>query len=337
MCLGFAVFAADRAAAQNCGYTHAVSDGETVFTIAEAIYGDPEKWTLLYYANEDLLKAQVFQVNPGDALEIPCPPGVEAVAKPEPIMRPDVELALLTGSGKAPFTDRDWPGEGMVTELVNAAFEATPNPVDYEIVWDDNWSRHLFPTLSDGTLDMGFPWVKPDCAGTPDHPHCVQFHFSDPVVEVLVLLFVRTGDGFAFDSDADVVGKRLCRPEGHFTHDLDRAGRGWLTSGAVTLERVANADACFEALMAGTVDAVSVSLFDGADAMNRLNLSDKVRPLERPLSVEGLHVVISKTHWRGTAHLYRLNAGLAALKASERYGQIVSKHLDLFWERMQGS
>ena len=54
-----------------------------------------------------------------------------------------------------------------------------------------------------------------------------------------------------------------------------------------------------------------------------------------PLSRESLHVIISKTHWRGTTHLYRINAGLGALRDSGRYNEIVSRHLELFWEQVK--
>lgn len=80
------------------------------------------------------------------ARDIPCLPGVQ-VADQTPLLQDDAEMKLLTGSDYAPFTDRNWLGQGMVTELVNAALENTPHPVPYAITWDDDWSTHLFPQL----------------------------------------------------------------------------------------------------------------------------------------------------------------------------------------------
>ncbi|WGW05759.1 transporter substrate-binding domain-containing protein [Tropicibacter oceani] len=314
---------------------HRVAQGETIFTIAQARYGDPEKWTLIYYANEAALTASVFQVKPGDMLIIPCEAGSqEADATP---LRQDenAEMKLLTGSDFAPFTDRTWQGQGLVTELVNAAMEATPDPVTYSITWEDDWSQHLFPKLDRKEFDMGFPWYKPDCDATPNNERCANFHFSDPLVEVLVLLFVKQGSGFVYESDADIPGKTLCRPKGYFTHDLDRAGREWISKGLITLVQADTPQACFEQLQAGTVDAVTVNVFLGAETIDKMGLRGAVVPLEKPLSSEGLHVIISKKHWRGTTFLYRFNAGLAALKESERYNEIVSKHLGIFWDRMK--
>lgn len=67
----------------------------------------------------------------------------------------------VDGVGLCAFTDRNWLGQGMVTELVNAALENTPHPVPYAITWDDNWSTHLFPQLDGKKFDMGFHGCVP--------------------------------------------------------------------------------------------------------------------------------------------------------------------------------
>ncbi|WP_425072875.1 transporter substrate-binding domain-containing protein [Sagittula sp. S175] len=326
-----------EASAQSCTpEDYVVKPGDTVFTIAQTKYGDPEKWTLIYYANEAALQSSVFQVAPGDSLRLPCEPGTEKVVEDATPLRVDnAELKLLTGGNFAPFTDQDWPGQGMITEIVNAAMESTPAPVTYSITWEDDWSKHLFPALAEKTFDMGFPWYKPDCDATPDNERCANFHFSDPLVEILVLLFVKSDSGFDYRDDADVVGKTLCRPAGYFTHDLDRPGREWITKGLIRLVQAESPQACFQKLLDGEVDAVTVNVFLGAQTIEEMGLRGRVVPLDKPLAVEGLHVVISKTHWRGTTFLYRFNAGLAALKESERYGQIVSKHLGVFWDEIK--
>lgn len=335
----FAVLVWTQAAlAQDCAPTaHRVQDGETIFTIAEATYGDAEKWTLIYYANEAVLKASVFQVKPGDMLLLPCVPGTKtADATPLQTGPADAELKLLTGSNYEPFTDRNWPGQGMLTELVNAAMEATPDPVSYSITWEDDWAKH-FPLLNDKTFDMGFPWYKPPCDQMPDNERCKNYHFSDPLVEVLMLLFVRADSGMVYETDADIIGKRICRPDGFLSFDLDRPGREWLQKGLVTLVRAKDEPACFDKLLAGEVDAVSLNVFLGAQVITEMGLEGRVVPLDKPLSSLGMHVIISKKHWRGTTFLYRFNAGLAALKESDRYNQIVSKHLGIFWDRIKAN
>ncbi|WP_299373351.1 transporter substrate-binding domain-containing protein [uncultured Tateyamaria sp.] len=320
-----------------CQSTLTVAPGDTLFSIAEEQLGDLSRWSLIFYNNPDIQGGSLLELPPGTVLSIPCPEDAVRAPDPTPLQQPDAEaeMMLVTGSNYAPFTALDWPGQGMLTELVNAALETTPNPLTYSITWENDWSKHLFPMLDSKEFDMGFPWFQPDCAGNPTNERCVNFHFSDPLVDLVILLFSKSDDPIAFETDTDLHGKTLCRPAGYFTHDLDRADRQWLSKGLITLEQPATPDDCFNMLVAGEVDAVALNEFLGVQKMFEMGLTDVVAPSDRPLSVEGLHVLISKKHWRGTAHLYRFNAGLAKLKQTDRYNEIVSRHLALFWDQIK--
>lgn len=322
--------------AQDCPPTaHRVQPGETIFTIAQQAYGDPEQWTLIYYANEAALKETVFQVRAGDLLLVPCLPGSKAAdATPLKVEESEAELKLLTASNYEPFTDLDWPGQGMFTELVNASMESTPDQVTYSISWHNDWGDH-FDLLTSQTYDMGFAWREPPCDLMPDNVRCKNFHFSDPLVEVPMMLFVRAERGLKYETDADIIGMRICRPDGYLSFDLDRQGREWLKRGEVTLVRAEDEPGCYEKLLAGEVDAVSLNVFLGAQVIEEMGLRGTVVPLEKPISSSGLHLIISKRHWRATTFLYRFNAGLTALKESERYTDIVNKHMSIFWQRLQ--
>ena len=323
--------------AQTCDVTITTGAGDTLFSVAEAQYGDLEKWSLIYYANPSLGLTDPLVVPAGAQLFIPCLPGAGARPDATPLQQADAELRFLTGSNYAPFTDKAWPGEGLITELVNAIMEETPNPVPYAIDWQDDWSQHLFPLLDEARFDMGFPWLKPDCAADPANDRCANFHFSDPLFEMPIQLFVAASSDFTFDQDSDVEGKVLCRPKGYYTHDLDAQGRNWLKEGKITLVTPETPDECFTMLGTGEVDAVPENLFLGAAKIKEMGLRGKVKPLERPLSSETLHVIVSKKHWRGTTFLYRINAGLAAAKANGRYDEIVNRHLGLFMEGLKAN
>lgn len=336
-----------------CQPSVTVQAGDNLFSIAEEQLGDMSLWSAIFYDNPDVQGGSLLDIEPGTVLSIPCPgaPARTPTPKPQPAAQPDtaqvtpptvavpretgVDMRLLARADFPPFTDVNWPAQGMLSELVAAAFEETPHPVTYDVTWKDTWSRHLFPLLDTTEFDMGFPWFKPDCANEPDNRTCARFHFSDPLVDVVILLFVRVDAPVPFEVDSDLHGRTLCRPEGYFTHDLDRVDRQWLTRGLVRLEQPATVDACFDMLMAGEVDAVALNEFLGVQKMFEMGLTAEVTPLPRPLSVEGLHVVISKAHWRGTTHLYRVNAGLARLRQSARYNEIVSRHLAQFWDQIK--
>lgn len=338
-----------------CQPTVTVQAGESLFSIAEDELGDISLWSQIFYSNPDVQGGSLLDIVPGTVLTIPCPgapaqrpapaPAPRAVVEPAPApqVQPSPpalrgqggEIQLLARADFPPFTDQRWPASGMLNELVEAAFEDSPYPITRSTTWEKDWGRHLFPLLDSKAFDMGFPWAKPDCAAMPDDATCAAFHFSDPLVDVVVLLFVRVDASLPFEVDSDLHGRVLCRPAGYFTHDLDRADRQWLTRGLVRLEQPATAEDCFEMLMAGEVDAVTLNEFLGVQKMFELDLTADVTPLPRPVSVEGLHVVISKSHWRGTAHMHRFNAGLARLRQSTRYNEIISRHLAQFWDQIK--
>ncbi|MEP1537049.1 MAG: transporter substrate-binding domain-containing protein [Paracoccaceae bacterium] len=318
-----------------CSAPHIVSQGDTLRAIAELKLGDASDWPQLIDANPNLQIGRSTGLTVGATLKIPCPERITQGSSVAPPKREVAEIRLLTGSNNAPFTDKKWPGQGMLSEVVNAAFEQSPSPVSHALIWDDDWSRHLFPLVDSKDFDMGFPWVRPDCEQNPEQELCVRFHFSDALIDLAILLFVRADDPIQFEQDRDLVGHKICRPNGYFTHDLDRIGREWVSQGKITLIQPETAEACFELLAGGDVDAVAVNEFLGAQKLHAMDLQGTIVPIDRPLSIQGLHVVISKTHWRGTSHLYRFNAGLRALKETDRYREIVNRHLSLFWDEVK--
>ncbi|MEO0772412.1 MAG: transporter substrate-binding domain-containing protein [Pseudomonadota bacterium] len=327
-----AMVMAPAAAWAICDVTYVAQPGDTLFSISEQHYGTRDRWSNVYYRNQDTLAGAT--VLPGSELFIPCV-GEASAPDATPLRTEDAELTLLTGGNYAPFTDQNLPGQGMVTELVNAALELTPAPVSYAITWEDDWSQHLFPMLDTKEFDMGFPWLQPNCEAEPQNERCVNFHFSEPLMKMPIMLFAREDSGIDYQTDADIVGKSLCRPVGFFTHDLNRDGRKWLDDDKITLIQAETATDCFKLVADGKVDLASVNLFLGANILVQEGLRNTVVPLEKPLSEQGLHVVISKRHWRGTTHLYRINAGLQKLRESGRFEEIMSRHLELFWAQLQ--
>jgi polar amino acid transport system substrate-binding protein len=354
-----ASFASFAQAQEDCGRTYVLQEGDTLLSIAQDYYQDRSKWSVIYYANEDALGGNLVDLPEGVALGIPCVDGeipsevattavttaqtsgnseetaepkqtLELKADPTPLQQDDADIRLLTGSDYAPFTDQEWLGGGMFTELVNAAFEEAPSHLPFSITWENDWSKHLYPLLDDKTFDMGFPWARPNCEEDPTNERCSGFHFSEPVFDVLELLYVKADSDLAFFEDSDLHDKSICRPKGYFTHDLEENGRLWLTNNLITLVQPDTPTNCFEMLEAGEVDFAAASEFLGPSVLAKMGKQDAFKSMERALSSSGLHVIISKRHWRGTTNLYRFNAGLERLKSTPRYQEIVDRHWKVF-------
>ncbi len=343
-----------------CDIFYDVQLGDSYYSISEAQYGSRAHWSDIFNANRTADGQPALAV--GKSLYIPCIPGLEitdiaptaaTVATPAPTApnatvqdaltvsaAPPVEwtreypanpdMTLLTGGDYAPFTDRSLPNGGMVTELLHAALDLTPSPVTFSVTWEDDWSQHLFPLLDEKSYDMGFPWLRPDCEATPDNERCANFHFSEPLMVMPIMLFARDDNQFRFKEDDDIIGRSLCRPKGYFTHDLDRKDRRWISEEKIEFVVGDTPRDCFQKVADGEVDAATVNLFLGANVILEMGLRGQIVPLERPVSEQGLHVVISKRHWRGTTHLYRINAGIEVLRNEGKYQEIVSRHMEHF-------
>jgi len=345
LCAGFGGAAAEAA---TCGGVYTVKPGDSLSVIADSQYKNARYWTAIHQNNIAKIGKSPDNLRVGMRLDLLCIDGLpvgleggaevaEAAAVVPLVVAPGTaatarKINLLTADDYAPFTDRKSLNGGLVTEVVQKAMERAAPPEGFAIHWVNDWSAHLEPLLSNALLDLGFPWLKPDCAATPDTYRCANFLFSDSMFEMLVLVFTAKDRPLIFVSDDDMLGKTLCRPKGYYTHDLDAGGRNWLAEGKITLEMPdKNAD-CFEMLVAGKVDAVVVDEFTGRATMKELGLGDKVEVVQtRPLSIEGLHVVVHKTHPRAEELMALVNKGLAAIKADGTYQQVIGPHMQQIW------
>lgn len=335
---------------ETCGGIYTVQRGDSLSMIADSQYKNASYWTAIHQNNIDKIGASPDNITVGMKLALLCidglPGGLEGGTEVTEVAAPTAPLEvaagtaatakkinLLTADDYAPFTDRKSLNGGLVTEVVQKAMERANPAEGFAIHWVNDWSAHLDPLLSNALLDMGFPWLKPDCEQTPDNYRCANFYFSDSMFEMLVLVFTAKDRPITFDKDDDMVGKTLCRPKGYYTHDLDKDGRNWLAGNKIKLEMPdKNAD-CFNMLLEGKVDAVVVDEFTGRATMKELGIVDKIEVVQsRPLSIEGLHVVIHKSHPRAKELLDMINRGLAEIKADGTYQQIIGPHMSLIWQ-----
>ena len=67
--------------------------------------------------------------------------------------------------------------------------------------------------------------------------------------------------------------------------------------------------------------------FTGRTAMKDLGIKDRVDVAPRPLAIEGLHVLVHKTHPQAQDMVATINAGLRGIKANGTYQQIIDTHI----------
>jgi polar amino acid transport system substrate-binding protein len=355
---------AGRIEAQDtCGGTYTVGPGESLSGIANELYEDAGRWSVIYQTNIAAIGGSPDRIRQGQTLSMPCIgglprglPGAEPVTRDTAVAAeaaPDVtraaaspaadplsasfqppppsDITILTGSDFWPFTHEDMENGGLLAEIVTTAM-AEVAPGDSSLYWVDDWGAHLDPLLTHQRFDMGFPWSRPDCDGEQvTHFLCENFLFSQLLFEMLNLVFVDAANPMPFDSDADMAGRTLCRPEGSSTHDLDRGGRNWVRDGHVQLLWAASPAQCMEWLRDGIVEGVVLNEFLGRDAIRQIGAEGRIVAAGRPVSIEGYHVVVSKNHPQADVLLERVNRGLDALRDSGAYQEIIDRHMSLVW------
>jgi len=335
------------AAAQSCGGIYTVKRGDSLSVIADRQYKNATKWTEVHRNNLSVIGENPDTLRVGMELRLGCidglPTGLAGATAPvqtasvAPAAAPtrrklEQAVNIVTAGDFAPFTDQALENEGLIADVVHSAMKRSQAAGTYRVHWVNDWSSHLDPLMTSAMMDMAFPWYKPDCAGSPDNFRCQNFHFSDPMFEMLILLFVDKSRPIPFAQDSDIEGRTLCRPAGYFTHDLDRADRRWISEGKITLKQPQTVKGCFDMLVAGEVDAVAMNEFTGRAAIKSLGLKDRVEVVQgRPVSIEGLHVLVHKDHPQADALLSTINGGLDAIKVSGEYQQVIDRHMSNIW------
>ncbi|MEP1768770.1 MAG: transporter substrate-binding domain-containing protein [Sulfitobacter sp.] len=353
--------------AETCVPEFTVRQGDSIFLLAETLYGDSTQWPRILEANPALVGVNLAQLDAGMVLTIPCadqlaapapPPQITPVvpAAPQPIVPavelPPVEkpvvkepeiiaeppkdktLKLLTSAHYAPLTGQATSRHGLMADIVKAALERAPETLDVSVTWEENWATHLDPLLSTSEFDMGFPWPQPDCESDPTDPICEGFLFSEPLIEMPVGLFVRSDSIFRFIDNADILGKSICRPKGYSNYDLDSPDRRWIKDGKIDLILADSFEDCFEQVKQGKIDAVAVNLVVGAKLVLDLRLRHEILPLVMPIAQQKLYAVTSKDNPQGAHYISQLNAGLKALRASGSYQEILFQHVAAFTARL---
>ena len=333
-------------AAQACGGVYTVREGDSLSLIADRLYKDASKWEVLHRDNRGLVGDDPDTLLAGVRLRLACIDGlpVDLFAATEPAnptsiapaaRRPSVSgglINLVTAGDFAPFTDRTLEQGGMITDMMSAIMRQSGLGDTHRVNWINDRTAHVDPLMREGMMDMAFPSYRPDCAQSPSLEPCRTFLFSDPMFELLIVLFVDKTRPVPFAQDTDIEGKTLCRPVGYPLHDLDRADRRWVSDAKITLMQPVTVSDCFTMLMAGQVDAVAVNEFTGRDALHGLGLGDRVEVIgARPLSIETLHVVILKDHPEAAGLMATINNGLAEIRATGEFQRVIDRHLPAFW------
>ena len=331
---GITTLVAGQAQAQEECSLYTIVRGDTLSSIATegAIAGG---FQALYNANTDVLASpNVLEVD--QVLRIPCADGslpgasvrsTPAVAAPAPTTaQPNRPLRIATATGYAPFTDEDAPGGGLITRMVNRSMELGNPDQAYQLMFINDWGAHLDTLLPSGAVDMVFPWFKPDCGKVENLSpasayRCTDFNQSAPFYEALVGYYTLKGSPYEnVQTYPELFGARLCRPEAWFTFDLEGEQ---LMPPNVELKTTVAQDGCWQLLLDGEVDVITLDALPAEEDYRELGLEGQIAKIEPLTSSVTMHVFVSKDNQFANDALPIINAGLEELRLSGEWFTIV--------------
>ena len=336
---------AGAAAAQEACTTYTVKDGDTLGSISNTAYGSYD-YQRIFNANRDLIAASPNQLAPGTELVLPCLDGR---------LRPDLELSSITeqeterfeesrekstaysppiklvaGDDWLPFTDTRLEGGGILTKLTVTAFSRGGNDKKTTLAWVDHWSSHLDVLLPQRAYDLSIGWDGIDCTKmdllSPDMVRrCTDLVLSDPVYEIVYGFYSLPDNPFAgARSFGELLGARICRPDGWATADLEVEGLG---EPAVTFVQPAAAADCVKALLAGEADVYSIELETAVSTIEGAQATDQILQNTYLIKIVSLHVATHISNERGKKYIELLNAGLAEMRETGEWYDIVATGL----------
>jgi len=228
-----------------------------------------------------------------------------AVLGVTPIHAAAQSVTLANGEW-APFQGEKLPNGGVATQIATEAFESQGWSVSYKWL---PWARGKAMAAKgklDGTLIYSYTKEREQ-----------DFIFTDPIITLENRIFYNKDNPVDWDKPADLEGLTI---GGVVDYDYDILRENDLD---VTLQRASEAAANFRKLGAGRVDAVISNRLVGRGLAEDAGVSDTVEAHPKPTSEEPYHVMVSREAGNADAIVKAFNAGLAELKDSGRYAEIL--------------
>lgn len=335
--------------AQTCGGPYQVTRGDSLSVIAAEQYRNAFVWTEIYQANRALIGDDPDTILRGTFLTLPClnglpifgqaaaktaqeeqlspppaaslePPTKEEFVTEEPQEEPVKPIYVQMPVELAPFATPQKAGGGMFAELITSALRLTEP--ERPIIFAQDYAGTNPP-------DLVAPHFALEC---PAETACGDIVQSDPMFEVLIVLFVNNARPVPMASPADMHGRVLCRPTGLPTQMLDNKDRKWLREGHIELRQPNQIEVCFELLSEGEVDAVVINEFTGRAVVAQLGMEDRVTGLFRtPLAVTWLGAAAPSNNASAQETISALNSGLVLRRKMGDYRRILEQHLLPLW------
>ncbi|MCY1128271.1 transporter substrate-binding domain-containing protein [Frigidibacter sp. RF13] len=331
--------------AQEACSKYTVKAGDSLGSIALAAYGSYD-YQIIFNANRETLAGNPNNLTEGLELALPCEDGrlsadqdlaaslqekeqaAATTKKKSNSYQPP--LKFVTGNGWAPFTSKDLEGGGILTRIATTALQRGGNDRESKVGWVDDWQSHIDVLLPSGAFDISIAWEQPDCSkldilSEESVKRCTDFDFSLPIYEVAQSFFTLNDNKYVdAKSFTEYQGAKICRPAAWGSADLEVEG---LVAPFIEMVRPKDPIDCANLLLEGKVDVYSIELETATANFEELGASDKVTLNPYNAKFTSYQLMTSKTNPRGRVYLSMLNKGIAEMRESGEWYDIVATGL----------
>lgn len=194
--------------------------------------------------------------------------------------------------GRAPLADEHLPDGGLITALVRTSLgtaEGVAAPLELEVRWTKAALPPIRSLLSDASIDISWPWEGADCERPNDLEQasavlCDNALYSEPILQVVVGLFMLPDNAFKFENDESIFGRTICISLNQDVSALNGQGRNWLSEKRVVALRQPTLLDCVSAVQKREADAFVANDLEGRYVLARLGLAQNFKMAEPCLS-----------------------------------------------------
>ncbi len=224
-------------------------------------------------------------------------------------------ITLSTGEWP-PYFDSSLDNHGLLAQIITEAYDNVGISVDYSFL---PWSRAL-AMAHHGTYDGSAAW---SCTAARSE----NFHFSQPILPLYYVFFVRKDSQFDWRQIDDLKGLTIGLTQDYaygdqLTSAVDR--------GLVNTDMTASDESNFRKLQAGRIDLFPMDPLTGLQMIDRLFSGAEARQLTyhpRPIHQASYHLIFSRQQDNGGELAQQFNRGLEALRSSGRFAEILDSQL----------
>jgi polar amino acid transport system substrate-binding protein len=224
-------------------------------------------------------------------------------------------IRLTTGEWQ-PYFSKDVPHHGFAAHIVTEAFALVDVEVEYGFF---PWGR-AYKLANVGSWDGSAVWID-----TEDRRK--DFLYSDPVVLSTTVFFHLKNTNFDWDKYDDLRDVRIGGTLKYaYGTEFDKAE----AAGIIKTNRAPNDETNLKKLLKGRIDVFIGNIAVTYAQIREIFTKEQATQFthhDKPVSIEPLHLLLSKKAPTSEQVLARFNEGLRRLKESGRYDQIIADAL----------